>query len=195
MSAQGRLVLATFWAVFVTTPGPNAVDCVTDGMTLGLCRSPPAVGAVPCRASLLLALPAAGVAALLAAAPGSLRALPLAGAGVLIAPGVRGRVAAGAPEPGRAFAIATIDARSVAGHLAAPSQFVEPGVPPGRQMRAIVPTAPGLTATSDTGHTALGAGLGRPAPSAILNPWVRRATASPMVAYGVAPALRTPRPA
>lgn len=201
MSFQGWLVFATFWAVFVTTPGPNAVNCVTNGMTLGFARSLPAVAAILCQAALFLALSAVGVTALLAASPGAFRAVQLVGAAVLVGLGVRGWVTAGrpvvaTPDParvfGRAFAIATINAKSVAGYLAAFSQFVEPGVPLGRQMGAIVPTALTLTAASYTTYTALGAGLGRAALGALANLWLRRGMASLLVAYGVALALWTP---
>ena len=77
-----------------------------------------------------------------------------------------------------AFAVATIDAKSVAGHLAAFSQLVGPGVPIGSRMGAVVPSAPSPTATSDAGCTGLGAGLGR--------------MALGFVAYGVALGTFTP---
>ena len=92
----------------------------------------------------------------------------------------------------RAFAIATINAKSVAGYLAAFSQFVEPGVPIGSQMSAIAPTALTLTAASYMGYTALGAGLGRMALGAIMHLWVRRAMAVCFVAYGVLLGAFTP---
>ena len=194
MTLGGWLVFAAFWALFVTTPGPNAVNCVSNGMTLGFRRSLPAVAAILCQAALFLALSALGVTALIAASPGLFRALQLAGAGVLVWIGVRGWLMASkpvavSPEPGRvfvrAFLIATINAKSVAGYLAAFSQFVEPGVPIASQMWAIVPTALTLTGLSYTTYTALGAGLGRMALGAILHLWVRRAMALCFVAYGV----------
>lgn len=201
MSLQAWLVFASFWAVFVTTPGPNAVNCVTNGMTLGFLRSLPAVAAILCQAALFLGLSAAGVTALLAASPGAFRAVQLAGAAILVGLGLRGWLAAGrpvavTPDParvfGRAFAVATINAKSVAGYLAAFSQFVEPGVPIARQMGAIVPTALALTAMSYTAYTALGAGLGRMALGALANLWLRRGMALLFVAYGVTLALWTP---
>ena len=201
MTFQGWLVFAAFWALFVITPGPNAVNCVSNGMALGFVRALPAVAAILCQASLFLALSAFGVTALIAASPGLFHVVQLAGAGVLIWIGVRGWLAARRPvtvraEPGRvflrAFAIATINAKSVAGYLAAFSQFVEPDVPIGSQMGVIVPTALTLTAMSYTGYTALGAGLGRMALGAILHLWVRRAMALCFVAYGVALGAVTP---
>ena len=201
MSLGGWLVFAAFWALFVTTPGPNAVNCVSNGMILGFRRSLPAVAAILCQASLFLALSALGVTALIAAAPELFRVVQLVGAGVLVWIGVRGwmtarRPPAVRPEPGRVFlralAVATINAKSVAGYLAAFSQFVEPGVPIGRQMWVIVPTALTLTALSYTAYTALGAGLGRMALGAILHLWVRRTMALLFVGYGVALGAFTP---
>ena len=81
--------------------------------------------------------------------------------------------------------IATINPKSLAGYLAAFSQFVQPGVPIGEQMWIIVPTALTLTALSYAGYTALGAGLGRAALGAVFNAWVRRVLAASFVIYGV----------
>ena len=201
MTFQGWLVFAAFWALFVTTPGPNAVNCVSNGMALGFRRSLPGVAAILCQAALFLTLSALGVTALIAASPTAFRFVQIVGAGVLIWIGVRGWMAARRPvtvraEPGRvflrAFAIATINAKSVAGYLAAFSQFVEPGVPIGSQMSAIAPTALTLTAASYMGYTALGAGLGRMALGAIMHLWVRRAMAVCFVAYGVLLGAFTP---
>ena len=85
----------------------------------------------------------------------------------------------------RAFAIATINPKSVAGYLAAFSQFVQPDVPIWDQMLVIVPTALTLTALSYTGFTALGAGLGRAAMGAVFNVWVRRVMAASFILYGI----------
>ena len=85
----------------------------------------------------------------------------------------------------RAFAIATINPKSVAGYLAAFSQFVQPDVPIWTQMWVIFPTALTITALSYTGFTALGAGLGRAALGAVFNIWLRRALASCFIVYGV----------
>jgi homoserine/homoserine lactone efflux protein len=85
----------------------------------------------------------------------------------------------------RAFAIATINPKSVAGYLAAFSQFVQPGVPIWDQMVLIFPTALTITALSYTGFTAIGAGLGRAALAAVFHTWVRRAMALCFIVYGV----------
>ena len=86
---------------------------------------------------------------------------------------------------GRAFAIATINPKSVAGYLAAFSTFVQADVPIGQQMWVIVPTALTLTTLSYSGYTALGAGLGRAALGAIAQVWLRRLLAASFVVYGV----------
>jgi homoserine/homoserine lactone efflux protein len=85
----------------------------------------------------------------------------------------------------QALAIATINPKSVAGYLAAFSQFVQPDVPIWQQMGVIMPTALTLTALSYTGFTALGAGLGRAALGAVFHVGVRRALATCFVIYGV----------
>ncbi len=195
MSVEGWLVFALFWLLFVTTPGPNAVNCIGNGMTHGFRRSLWGVAAILTQATLFLFLSAAGITALIATSEGLFFWLKLAGAAFLIWLGVRGWLTAARPVAarptsarsiyGRAFLIATINAKSIAGYLAAFSQFVEPGVPVWSQMWAIVPTALTLTAASYLGYTALGAWLGRRALGAVLNVWFRRAMAACFVVYGV----------
>ena len=195
MSMHAWLVFAAFWVVFVTTPGPNAVNCITNGMTLGFRHALVGVLAIMTQASLFLLLSALGVTALIAASPTAFFVAKLVGAAFLIFLGVRGWVAATKPvrveeRPAssvylRALAIATINPKSVAGYLAAFSQFVQPGVPIWDQMAVIVPTALTLTALSYTGFTALGAGIGRAALGAVFNVWFRRFMAVCFVLYGV----------
>ncbi len=195
MSFEAWSIFALFWIVFVTTPGPNAVNCINNGMTLGLRRSLPGILAILTQASLFLMLSALGVTALIAASPTGFLVAKLVGAGFLIWMGVRGWMNARKPvvladRPAssvflRAFAIATINPKSVAGYLAAFSQFVQPDVPVTDQMVVIVPTALTLTAISYTGFTLLGAGLGRAALGAVFNVWVRRLLAGCFILYGV----------
>ena len=64
---------------------------------------------------------------------------------------------------GRALAIATINAKSLACYLAAFTQFVQPDIPIWDQMFYILPTALCITAISYTGYTSLGAALGKTA--------------------------------
>lgn len=195
MSFHAWSVFALFWLVFVTTPGPNAVNCIQNGMTLPFSRAMLGVLAILTQASLFLVLSALGVTALIAASPGAFFLAKLVGAGFLIWLGVRGWMNAGKPVRvvrsargvyWNALAIATINPKSVAGYLAAFSQFVQPDVPIWSQMGVIVPTALTLTFLSYTGFTALGAGLGRTAMAAVLNLWVRRGLAVCFIVYGLA---------
>ncbi|AXI53202.1 lysine transporter LysE [Sulfitobacter sp. JL08] len=195
MSFEAWIVFAVFWVVFVTTPGPNAVNCINNGMTLGFRRALVGVLAILTQATLFLILSALGITALIAASPTAFLAAKLIGAAVLIYLGVRGWMNAAKPvtieqRPARsiylrALAIATINPKSVAGYLAAFSQFVQPDVPIWDQMVVIVPTALTLTALSYTGFTALGAGIGRAALGVVFNFWVRRVMAACFIIYGV----------
>lgn len=195
MSFEGWLIFALFWVVFVTTPGPNAVNCITNGMAIGFRRAMVGVLAILTQATLFLILSAFGITALIAASPAAFWVAKLMGAGFLVYLGVRGWVRAGqmpvaAEQTGksvylRALAIATINPKSVAGYLAAFSQFVQPDVPVWDQMGLIIPTALTITAVSYTGFTALGAGLGRAALGAVFNVWVRRVMAACFIIYGV----------
>jgi threonine/homoserine/homoserine lactone efflux protein len=157
------------------------------------------VAGILTQAALFLALAASGVTALLLAAPGAFDAVKLAGALLLIGLGIRAWLRAGDPVPDeappatrlylRAFLIAAINAKSVAGYLAAFSQFVAPDVPIRSQMGVIVPTALTLTAISYTGWCALGAWLGRRALGWVASLWLRRGLAVCFVGYGIALAL------
>lgn len=195
MSFEAWVIFAAFWAVFVTTPGPNAVNCITNGMQIGFLRSLWGVAAILTQASAFLILSALGVTALIAASETGFFIAKLVGAGWLIWLGIKGWINAGKPAPalepgkgsiyGRALAIAVINPKSVAGYLAAFSQFVQPDVPIWQQMTVIMPTALTLTALSYMGFTALGAGLGRAALGAVFNTWVRRVMALCFIIYGV----------
>ena len=194
MSFDAWIIFALFWVVFVTTPGPNAVNCISNGMTIGFRRSLIGVLGILTQATLFLSLSALGVTALIVASPTAFYVAKLIGAGFLIYLGIRGWMTATKPvqiddRPAksiylRAFAIATINPKSVAGYLAAFSQFVQPDVPIWDQMWVIMPTALTLTALSYTGFTALGAGIGKAALGAVFNAWVRRMMAVCFVIYG-----------
>ena len=195
MSFEAWSVFAVFWVVFVTTPGPNAVNCISNGLHLGFWRASVGVLAILTQATIFLILSALGVTALIAASPTAFLVAKTIGAGVLIWLGIRGwmnarRPVATAPQPAsrvylHALAIATINPKSVAGYLAAFSQFVQPGVPIWDQMAVIMPTALVITALSYTGFTALGAGIGRSALAAVFNVWVRRVLAACFIIYGI----------
>jgi len=195
MSFEAWTIFALFWVVFVTTPGPNAVNCISNGMALGFPKAMIGVLAILTQASLFLILSALGVTALIAASPTGFFIAKLIGAGFLIYLGVRGWLNASKPPPTaqrparhvylHALAVATINPKSVAGYLAAFSQFVQPDVPVWQQMGVIMPTALVITALSYTGYTALGAGLGRAAMAAVFNTGIRRTMAICFIVYGV----------
>jgi homoserine/homoserine lactone efflux protein len=195
MSFEAWTVFALFWVVFVTTPGPNAVNCISNGMNLPFARAMIGVLAILTQATLFLLMSAAGITALIAASPRAFFAVQLLGAGVLVWFGIRGWRRAAIPvqadaRPARhiylhALAIATFNPKSVAGYLAAFSQFVQPDVSIGDQMAVILPTSLTITALSYTTYTALGAGLGKAALGAVFNVWFRRIMAMCFIIYGV----------
>ncbi len=195
MSFEAWSVFALFWVVFVTTPGPNAVNCISNGMTLGLPKAMLGVLAILTQASAFLVLSALGVTALIAASPTGFFVAKVIGAGFLIFLGVRGWLNSTRPTPAverparhvylHALAVATINPKSVAGYLAAFSQFVQPGVPIWDQMAVIMPTALVLTTLSYTGFTLLGVVMGRAALKAVFNVWIRRVLAICFIVYGV----------
>ncbi len=195
MSFEGWVIFALFWLVFVTTPGPNAVNCIQNGMRFGFWRAMIGVLAILTQALLFLTLSALGVTALIAASPMAFFVAKLLGAAFLVYLGVRGWLLADRPvafedKPAKsvylhALAVATINPKSVAGYLAAFSQFVQTDVPIAQQMWVIVPTALVLTTLSYTAFTALGAGLGRAALGAVFHRWVRRGLSACFVIYGI----------
>ena len=195
MSFDGWIIFASFWALFVTTPGPNAVNCISVAMAYGLRMSLICVAAILTQASLFLAVSAFGITALIAASPAAFIGLKWVGAGFLIYLGIRGWRMAAQPAAAadtdpqrlylRAFMIATINPKSVAGYLAAFSQFIQPDLPVMSQMWVIVPTALALTSLSYVGYCALWAGLGRTALNAVFNTTLRRIMAVFFIIYGI----------
>lgn len=195
MSFETWVAFAAFWALFVTTPGPNAVNCVTVGMHVGLPRAFVTVAAILCQAALFMWAAALGLAALIVASPALFLALQVAGAGLLVWLGVRGWMTAsktpkvpdhGGGIFGRAFLIATINAKSLAGYIAAFSQFLDPDRSVAGQMAVIMPTGLILTALSYTGFTTLGATLGKAAFGAVFHVTFRRVMAVCFIGYGIA---------
>lgn len=194
MSFEAWSVFVVFWVVFVITPGPNAVNCISNGMQLGFVRALLGVAAILTQTTAFLILSALGVTSLIAASETGFMIAKYIGAAWLIWLGIKGLMNAGKPAPtlkpstgsiyGRALAIAVINPKSVAGYLAAFSQFVQPNVPIWEQMAVIMPTALVLTTLSYCGFTALGAELGRAALGAVFNVWFRRAMAVCFIIYG-----------
>ena len=195
MTFGGWLVFASFWIVFVTTPGPNAVNCIQNGMNFGFRKSLWGVLAILTQATLFLILSAVGVTALLAASPDLFWWVRISGAVVLVLLGIRTWLNAASPPSlvnasagsiyGRALMIATINAKSVAGYVAAFSQFVEPGVPVASMMVWLMPTALTITAASYMSYTAIGVALGRAALGAVFHVTFRRTMAVLFITYGV----------
>ncbi|WP_299948286.1 LysE family transporter [uncultured Ruegeria sp.] len=195
MSFEAWTIFALFWLVFVTTPGPNAVNCISNGMSLPLSKAMLGVLAILTQASAFLILSVVGITALIAASPTGFFVAKLIGAGFLIWLGVRGWMNAAKPAPAserparhvyfHALAVATINPKSVAGYLAAFSQFVQPDVLIWQQMTVIMPTALVITTLSYTGFTLLGAVMGKAALGAVFNIWVRRVMATCFIIYGV----------
>ena len=84
MSFEAWTIFALFWVVFVTTPGPNAVNCISNGMSLSFPKAMLGVLAILTQASAFLILSALGVTALIAASPTGFFIAKLIGAGFLI---------------------------------------------------------------------------------------------------------------
>lgn len=195
MAFESWIIFAVFWAVFVVTPGPNAVNCITNGMTIGFRRGMFAVLAILTQATLFLILSAFGITALIAASPMAFFIAKTIGAGFLIFLGIRGWILARRPPPdvpakagsiyANALAIAVINPKSIAGYFAAFSQFVSPDAPVWGQMWVIMPTCLTLTALAYVGFTAVGASLGRAAMGAVFSVWIRRLMGACFIIYGV----------
>ena len=99
MSFDAWIVFTLFWIAFVTTPGPNAVNCISNGMNLGFGKAMLGVLAILTQASAFLVLSALGVTALIAASPTAFFIAKLVGAGFLIFLGIRGWRNARKPVP------------------------------------------------------------------------------------------------
>ena len=194
MTVETWFIFASFWALFVTTPGPNAVNCLSVAMAYGFRKSLICVLAILTQATLFLILSAFGITALISASPAAFGVFKWMGAALLIYLGARGWVTATStisqdvPTTSsvyvKSFLLATANPKSIAGYLAAFSQFVAPKIPIWDQMWIIMPTALCMTTLSYTSFCALGAGLGRAALSAILNGWLRRILALCFIIYG-----------
>ena len=195
MSIEGWFIFATFWVLFVTTPGPNAVNCIQTAIDIGFRKGLICVLGILTQACLFLGLSAIGISALILTSPLLFEILRWSGVVFLIWLGIRNWMQRGTHEKTawfrtktlyvKAFLIAAINPKSLAGYIAAFSQFVETDVPIGTQMWVIVPTALILTTLSYTGYCALGAHLGRRALDHITNFWIQRILAACFVAYGI----------
>ena len=97
MSFEAWTIFALFWLLFVTTPGPNAVNCIQNGMHLGFRRALVGVLAILTQASVFLVFSALGITALIAASPTGFFVAKIIGAGFLIYLGIRGWLMARKP--------------------------------------------------------------------------------------------------
>ena len=165
MRLDASIIFASFWTLFVTTPGPNALNYISVSMAYGFGRAVICVAAILTQTSLFLTLSAFGITALIATSPLAFLVLQWFGAGFLIYLGIRGW--------------------RVANYLAAFSQFIQPHLRMASQMWVIVPTALSLTTLSYVGYCALGSGLGCTALSAIFNTYFRRILAVCFIIYGL----------
>ena len=194
MTIEAWFIFAGFRLLFVTTPGPNAVNCVSLAMAYGFRTALVCVLGILMQATLFLILSAFGITALISASSFTLGGFKWIGAAFLFYLVVRGWINATRPISQdvpvssevfvKSFLVATINPKSIAGYLAAFSQFLAPNIPIWDQMWIIIPTALFLTTLSYTSFCALGAGLGHAALSTILNVWLRRALATCFIIYG-----------
>ena len=184
MTIEAWFIFASFWVLFVTTPGQNAVNCVRVAMAYGLPTSLICVLGILTKATLFLILSAFGITALISASSSTFEVSKWIGAAFLIYLGVSGwitstrsisqDVSISSEVCVKSFLVATINPKSIAAYLAAFSQFVVPNVSIWDQMWIIIPTTLCFTTLSYMSFCALGTGLGHTALSTILNVWLRR---------------------
>ena len=193
MTIDAWFIFASFWVLFVTTPRPNAVNCVSVAMDYRFRTSLICVLGILTQATLFLVLSAFGIIALISASSSTFGVVKWIGAAFLIYLGMRGWITANFPISQvlpvssevyfKSFLVATINPKSIAGYLAASSQFVAPNIAIWDQMWIIIPTALCLTKLSYTSFCALGARLGHAALSTISNVWLRRVLATCFIIY------------
>ena len=181
--------------VICDNPRPECRELHQTAIDIGFRKSLICVLGILTQACLFLGLSAVGVSALILKSPFLFEILSWSGVAFLIWLCVRNWMQAGRPRKNsmvsnktlyvKAFLIAAINPKSLAGYIAAFSQFVETDVSIGTQMWVIVPTALILTTLSYTGYCALGAHLGRRALDHITNFWIQRILAACFVAYGI----------
>ena len=184
MTIEAWFIFASFWVLFVTTPGPNAVNCVSVAMAHGFRSWLICVLGILTQATLFLILSAFAITALISASSSTYEVFKWIGATFLIYLGVRSWITSTRPISqdvpisseiyGKSFLVATINPKSIAGYLTAFSQFVVPNVPIWDQIWIIIPTTLCVITLNYTSFCALGTGLGHTALSTILNVLLRR---------------------
>ena len=200
MTLEGWIIFTGFWALFVTMPGPNALNCVASGSEFGFKKSLICVSAILSQAALFLTLTILGLSSIIVNTPETLIILKIIGVIFLIYIGIRGLIDAGKyTQPKfsfrslflKSFLIATINPKSLSGYLAAFTIVINPDVAIRTQMWAIVPTALTITCLNYTSFCAFGAFLKDKAVTATLNIQLRRMLSLCFILYGVVLAFLT----
>ena len=193
MTIEAWFIFASFWALFVTTPGPYAVNCVSVSMAYSFRTSLRCVLGILPQATLLFILYAFGITALMSASLFTFEVFKWIGTTFLIYLGMCGWITATRPISQdvpvssevyvKSCLLATINPKSIAGYLTAFSQFVVPNVPIWDQIWIIIPTTLCVTTLNYTSFCALGASLGYAILRTILNVWLRRVLATCLIIY------------
>ena len=193
MTIDAWFIFASFWVLFVTTPRPNAVNCVSVAMVYRFRTSLICVLGFLTQATLFLVLSAFGIIALISASSSTFELFKWNGAAFLIYLGVRGWITPTRPISQdvpissevyvKSFLLATINPKSIAGYLAAFSQFVVPSIRISAPMCIRIPTTLCLTTLSYASLGALYTGLGYTGLSTILNVWFKRVLAICFIIY------------
>ncbi len=200
MSLEEWIIFTGFWTLFVTMPGPNAVNCIAVASEFGFRKSLVCVAAILSQATLFLALTILGLSSILVNTPETLMTLKIIGIIFLIYIGFKGLIDAGKYVRRefsfgslfvKSFLIATINPKSLAGYLAAFTIIINPDVAIRTQMWVIVPTALTITCLNYTSFCALGAFLKDKAVTVTLNIRLRRVLSLFFILYGVALAFFT----
>ena len=200
MTLEDWIIFTGFWALFVTMPGPNALNCIASASEFGFKKSLVCVAAILSQAALFLTITILGLSSIIVNTPKTLMILKIIGIAFLIYIGVKGLVDAGKyTQPKfsfrslfvKSFLIATINPKSLAGYLAAFTIVINPDVAIRTQMWAIVPTALTITCLNYTSLCAFGSLLKNKAVTLTLNIRLRRMLSLCFILYGVVLAFLT----
>ena len=200
MTIEDWIIFTGFWALFVTMPGPNALNCIASASEFGFKKSLVCVAAILSQAALFLTITILGLSSIIVNTPKTLMILKIIGIAFLIYIGVKGLVDAGKyTQPKfsfrslfvKSFLIATINPKSLAGYLAAFTIVINPDVAIRTQMWAIVPTALTITCLNYTSLCAFGSLLKNKAATLTLNIRLRRMLSLCFILYGVVLAFLT----
>ena len=129
MTIEAWFIFASSWVLFVTIPGPKAVNCVSLAMAYEFRRPLICVVRILTKATLFLILSAFGITALISASSSTFELFKWNGAAFLIYLAVRGWITPTRPISQdvpissdvyvKSFLLATINPKSIAGYLAA----------------------------------------------------------------------------